>query len=71
MREPSANSGKTELGFIAQELDEDLGEKNNIIGAVDKQNPEKLHASYGKLIPIMVKAIQELSAKVQELESRQ
>ena len=69
MRESSANNGKTELGFIAQELDEDLGEKNNIIRAVDKENPEKLHASYGKFIPIMVKAIQELSAKVTALEA--
>jgi hypothetical protein len=32
-------------------------------------NPEKLEASYGKLIPVLVKAIQELSAKVTALEN--
>ena len=69
MRKPSANDGKTELGFIAQELDESLGEKNDVIRAVDKMNPETLYASYGKFIPVLVKAVQELSAKVTVLEA--
>jgi len=32
-------------------------------------NPEKLEAGYGKLLPVMVKAIQELSAKVDALQA--
>ena len=32
--------------------------------------PEKLEAKQGNLIPVLVKAIQELSAKVKELESK-
>ena len=69
MREPSDNNGKTELGFIAQEIDAALGDKNDYIGAVYKSNPEKLEASYGKFVPILVKAVQELSAKVTALEA--
>jgi len=37
---------------------------------VYEENPEKLEASYGKLIPILVKAIQDLSAKVEALENK-
>ena len=32
-------------------------------------NPDKLEAKYGKLIPALVKAIQELSVKVKALEA--
>jgi len=70
MREPSENDGKTELGFIAQEIDEVLGDKNDYIHAVSHANPDKLEASYGRFIPILVKAIQELSAKNTVLETR-
>ena len=69
MREESENNGRTELGFIAQELDEALGDKNDYIHAVNKNNPNKLEASYGKLIPILVKAIQELTIEVETLKS--
>jgi len=37
---------------------------------VYESNPEKLEASYGKLVPILVKAIQELTAKVEALEAK-
>ena len=33
------------------------------------ENPDKLEASYGKLVPILVKAIQELSTKITALEA--
>ena len=69
MRQPSANDGTTHLGFIAQELDEAVGDKNDYIHIVDKFNPDQLCASYSRLIPIMVKAIQELSVKVTALEA--
>ena len=38
------------------------------LNLVHDTNPEKLEAKQGKLIPVMVKAIQELSAKVAVLE---
>lgn len=59
-----------EFGFIAQELEnaEDMvGMK--VPNLINNNNPDKLEASYGTLIPIMVKAIKELSeltAKQQE-----
>ena len=37
--------------------------------AVYDANPDKLEASYGRLIPVLVKAVQELSAKVTALEN--
>ena len=60
--------GKIEAGFIAQELDqveEETG--NDWLGLVFKDNPDRLEATAGKLLPVMVKAIQELSAKVDSL----
>jgi hypothetical protein len=35
-----------------------------------RENPEKLEASYGRLVPILVKAIQDLSKKVENLEDK-
>ena len=70
MREPSDIDGKIELGFIAQELDEVLGDKNDVIHAVSKTNPDKLFASPGKFVPILVKAVQELSAENTALKQR-
>ena len=69
MRQASENDGKTELGFIAQELDEALGDKNDYIHAVSKNNPDKLEVSYGRLIPVLVKAIQELTIEVETLKA--
>jgi hypothetical protein len=62
----SANKGKKDVGFIAQDLQT---VDNNWLNLVYDANPEKLEASYGKLIPVLVKAIQELSAKVTALEN--
>ncbi len=63
----SANKGKKDIGFIAQELQTVDDEFLNL---VYDSNPERLEASYGKLIPVLVKAIQDLSAKVTELENK-
>ena len=68
MREPSANDGKTQTGFIAQELQESVGE-NEYLNLVDNYNDETLHSNMGNLIPVMIKAIQELSAEVQTLKA--
>lgn len=61
-----------DFGFIAQDLkksQEDAGLADTL-KLVYEANPEKLEASYGKLVPILVKAIQELTAKVEALESK-
>ena len=60
-----------DTGFIAQDLQsvqETMGV--DIPGLVYDTNPEKLEAAYGKLIPVLVKSIQELTAKVNELENK-
>jgi hypothetical protein len=51
-----------DFGFIAQQLKD----AEDIVGMkvpnlINNNNPNKLEASYGTLIPIMVKAIKELS----------
>jgi hypothetical protein len=59
-------------GFIAQELDEAQTVANvEWLNLVLKSNPEKLEATPGNLLPVLVKAIQELNAKVSQLEQNQ
>ena len=58
-------------GFIAQEALEVVNKYDaDWFGLVDHQNPEHLELSSGKLIPVLVKAIQELTQKVIELENK-
>ena len=68
-------SGKKDIkdfGFIAQDLKKSQEDANlaETLKLVYEENPEKLEASYGKLIPILVKAIQDLSAKVELLDAK-
>lgn len=65
-----AKVGELDFGFIAQHLAE-VEDKHNAdrLKLTLRENPEKLEATPGRLIPILVKAIQELSAKVEELEN--
>lgn len=68
-----AKSGGKQLGFIAQELDEAMESsqlKEWLTGLVLKSNPDRLEASEGKLLPLMVKAIQELDQRLTELENK-
>jgi hypothetical protein len=69
-------TGKIDIpdtGFIAQ----DFVAAEDAIGLADhlqlsfRDNPDKLEISQGRLIPILVKAIQDLSAKVAALEAAQ
>jgi len=62
-----ARKGDKDLGFIAQELQ---SVDDEYLGLVYDENPEKLEASYGRLIPVLVKAIQDLSKEVEMLKSK-
>jgi hypothetical protein len=61
-----------DFGFIAQDLkaSQEEIEMEETLKLVYESNPEKLEASYGKLIPILVKAIQELSEEVKQLKNK-
>ena len=57
---------KKDFGFIAQEV---KAHDDDTLRLIYNANPDKLEMSYGKLVPILVKAIQELSEKVTALEN--
>jgi trimeric autotransporter adhesin len=58
-------------GFIAQELDEaQLSQNAEWLNLVLKDNSEKLEATAGNLLPVMVKAIQELKSENDELKEK-
>jgi hypothetical protein len=61
--------GIKDQGFIAQELKQAQEETNiHIPGLVYESNPERLEASYGKLIPIMIQAIKDLKQEIELLK---
>lgn len=58
-------------GFIAQELDEVQQTENaQWLNLVLKDNPEKLEATYGNLLPVIVKAVQELKEENDQLKEK-
>jgi len=64
-------AGLTDAGFIAQESLDVVNKYNSDwMGLVDHQNPDNFAMSYVKLIPVLVKSIQQLSAKVDSLEAQ-
>ena len=66
----ATKDGTIRGGFIAQELQDVMTDFDaSWLDLVQDENPEKLEAKQGKLLPVMVKAIQELSAKVTALEA--
>ena len=71
-RDESGKHDVKDFGFIAQDLkkSQEDAELAETLKLVYESNPEKLEASYGKLIPVLVKAIQELTAKVEALEAK-
>ena len=68
-RDGNVKDGSTRIGFIAQELLTATNGNNAILDLVLEENPDKLEAKQGNLLPILVKAVQELSAKVTALET--
>ena len=59
--------GLNDLGFIAQDLQK-IDDKH--LNLVNDENPEKLLASYSRLIPVLVKSIQELKAELDLLKNK-
>ena len=63
--------GIDDTGFIAQEI-LSVEDKYNVaeyLDMVGRENPEKLEIKPGKLIPILVKAIQELHSELSQVKS--
>lgn len=62
--------GIEDVGFVAQELDAIQSQFNTdpYLGLVLKSDPTKLEINQDKLIPVLVKAIQELSKRCNQLE---
>ena len=70
-RDGNIKDGTYEAGFIAQDLQSAQSEVDaDYLGLVMDANPERLEASYGKLIPTLVKAIQELRSEVNSLKAK-
>jgi len=69
------DGGKVDIpahGFIAQDLQQVQIESGiNVPGLVYESNPDKLEASYSTLLPLMVKAIQELKEEIKLLKKNQ
>jgi hypothetical protein len=67
-----ANKGVQEIGFVAQELDkaQQDAKAEEYMRLVLKNNPDRLESTYGKLVPILTKAVQELSAEIEELKKK-
>jgi hypothetical protein len=58
-----------EFGFIAQELRQAQADHGvTLPGLVYDINPERLEAAPGTLIPVLVKAVQELQAQIDDLK---
>jgi hypothetical protein len=71
IRNCDVDKGKEASGFIAQEVLQVIEEYNaGYTGLVDTNNPDQYTFATSNLIPILVKAVQELSAKVAELEAK-
>jgi hypothetical protein len=72
-RDENGRQNEKDSGFIAQDL-KAIQEKYNLSEELKLVNEsiseDKIYASYGRLMPILVKAIQELSDKVEELQPK-
>ena len=68
----SDKTGELDMGFIAQDLvsAEDSTGLADYLKLTLRDNPEKLEATAGRLIPILVKAIQELNTEIEILKNR-
>jgi hypothetical protein len=67
-----SRQGRKDFGFIAQELDavEEQFQSAEYTRLVHKDNPDAWEADVMKTYPILIKAIQDLSAKVDYLQAK-
>jgi hypothetical protein len=72
MRDGSRVNEK-DFGFIAQNLleAENSIENGDWLRLVDKSNPDQYRINPNRLIPILVRAIQELSAEIEQLKNKE
>ncbi len=71
LRDSDVDKNKEASGFIAQEVKEVLDEmENDYTGIVDTNNPDQYTVSQANIIPMLVKAIQELKAEIELLKSK-
>ena len=63
----SDNKNKKDFGFIAQEVQ---AHDDDTLRLIYDANPDKLEMSYGKLVPVLVKAIQELKAQLDNKQDK-
>jgi len=64
-----AKVGVPDMGFIAQDLLQVMEDAGVVIpNLVSQENPDRLEAGYGTLIPVLVQAIKDLSAQVKQLQ---
>ena len=71
MRNSDVDKGKEASGFISQEVLQVVNDNNAAYtGLVDTSNPEQYTLAATNLIPILVKAVQELSAEVAALKAK-
>ena len=71
LRNSEVDRGKAASGFIAQEVDDIVREHDvDYLDLVDKNDAERYTLAQTNLIPVIVKAIQDLSAKVDSLERK-
>jgi hypothetical protein len=69
-RRDGSMNGEKSSGFIAQELKEveDKYGMNEWLNLVNSDDPNRIEATPGNLLPVLVKAIQDLSKEQKELE---
>ena len=61
-------SKETKIGFIAQDWENDFAE--TVYKSKNKKKEEKLAMKYTETIPVLLKAIQELKAEIDELKKK-
>jgi len=67
-KEGFGNNKKNQLGFIAQEVESIFPDAVDIWGESDEENNPYKSFGAGALIPVLVKAIQELQEQITELK---
>jgi hypothetical protein len=68
MREENGKHGIADAGFVAQELQQAQTDEGAVIpNLVYEKNPDRLESSKATLIPVLVKAVQELAEKVEAM----